>query len=601
MRHRNLLTLGLSLALTLSLALPAAAYDSARPDTPQLMSGGAAESFLIDGGGTLWAWGANEFGQLGDGTTQDRSTPVRVLEGVLSVSAGESHTYAVLQDNTLWAWGRNVSDAFPNSPDLVSSTRPIKIMDDVASASTGVCTHLAVKTDGSLWTWGKYVGDRTNRQRSEPVKIMDNVTAACTGFGHSLALKGDGSLWAWGQNNDGEVGDGSGRERPTPVKVLDKVVCMSAGYGFSAAVRSDNTLWTWGRNWQGELADGTTWIWGPSWKWESDDPEENAILQETLSAWIEKWGPDVSRDHSIPTQVLDHVVSVHLSNNNGYALREDQTLWAWGNNHSGDVGDGTVEDRLFPVPVLTGVEEVSVGWDHVLARRTFGALWTWGANVSGQLGNGESLFYGNYVPRFSAFPIQVMTDVDTRTPSLTSPADGSCPAAWAASAVDEAIAWDFLPVSLRTRYDQTITRAEFCSLAVRLYESCTGQEIEPSQRVSFSDTQDVNVEKAAGLGIVSGVDGGAFSPDTPLNREQAAVILAGLARVLDVPLPQAIPAFDDADDISPWAKSAVGQVQAAGIMNGTGGGFSPQNTYTREQSVVTLVNLFHLLSEEQTG
>lgn len=597
MKRKNLLSGLLLPVLLLSLSAPAAAYDSAGPGYVQTLSGGAAESFLIDADGSLWAWGDNLWGQLGDGADQDRSLPIKVLEGVRSVSAGEGHTYAVLEDNTLWAWGRNVSNAFPGMDSLVSSPTPVKIMDNVASASTGVCTHLAVKTDGSLWAWGKYIGNKTNRQIATPVKIMDRVAAACTGFGHSLALKRDGSLWAWGQNNDGEVGDGSGRERLTPVKVLDKVVGMSAGYGFSAAVREDGTLWTWGRNWQGELGDGTTWTWGPNWDWHSSDPEEDAALQETLAAWIEMWGSQAVRDHSIPFKVLDGVRSVCASNNNTYALREDGVLWAWGNNHSGDVGDGTVEDRLFPVPVLDRVEAVSVGWDHVLARRSDGTLWTWGSNVSGQLGNGESLFYGNYTPRFSAFPIQVMEGTDTADPFLTPPAKGSHPASWARAAVDEAIARDFLPVPLRARYDQTITRGEFCALAVRFYESFTGREVEG--RVSFHDTEDMNVEKAAALGVVSGVGNGCFSPDAPLNREQAALILANLATSLGSPLPQSAAAFGDAAAISPWAQAAVGQVQGAKIMNGVGGDlFAPRGTYTREQSVVTIMNLCRFIAQD---
>lgn len=547
--------------LLLSLSAPAAAYDSAGPGYTRTLSGGAAESFLVDADGSLWAWGDNLWGQLGDGADQDRSLPVEVLEHVRSVSAGDAHTYAVLEDNTLWAWGRNVSDAFPNSSDLVSSSAPVKIMEDVTSASTGVCTHLAIKTDGSLWAWGRYVGDRTNRQRPSPVKIMDRVTAACTGFGHSLALKTDGSLWAWGQNADGGVGDGTTRERPTPVKVMDGVVWMTAGYGFSAAVKADGTLWTWGRNWQGELGDGTT------------------------------------ESRSTSKKIMDRVVSVHASNNNIYALREDGSLWAWGNNRSGDVGDGTTEDRLSPVRILDGVEQVSAGWDHVLARRTDGTLWTWGANVSGQLGNGESLFYGNYVARFSAFPIQVMEGTDTAAPSLSPPTKGSQPASWARAAVDEAIAQDFLPVPLRTRYNQTITRGEFCALAVRFYECFTGREVE--ERVTFDDTEDVNVEKAAALGVVSGVGNGRFSPDAPLNREQAALILANLAKSLDSPLPQSAAEFGDAAAISPWAQAAVGQVQSAKIMNGVGGNlFAPRSTYTREQSVVTIMNLYRFITQE---
>ena len=192
MKIRNLSASLLCLAMVLALAVPAAAYDGAIAGQVPAISAGAAESFVIDGDGTLWAWGDNIFGQLGDGTDVNRLTPVKVLENVRSVRAGESHTYAVLEDNTLWAWGRNVSNAFPGEPDsMTGSAVPVKIMDDVASASTGVCTHLAVKTDGSLWAWGKYIGNKTNKQQSSPQKILYGVSAACTAFGNSLALKKD--------------------------------------------------------------------------------------------------------------------------------------------------------------------------------------------------------------------------------------------------------------------------------------------------------------------------------------------------------------------------------------------------------------------------
>lgn len=559
MRQRKSLALALSLALTIALAGPASAYDAARADTAQTLSGGAAESFAVDGGGALWAWGDNDFGQLGDGSAADRSLPVRVLEGVRSVSSAEGHTFAVLEDDTLWAWGRNINNAFPDSP-LKSSARPVQIMEDVVSASTGGCTHLAIRTDGSLWAWGRYAGNRSNRQEPVPVKILDNVTAACTGFAHSLALKADGSLWTWGQNYDGGVGDGSTRVRLTPVKVMSGVVQMTAGYGFSAAVKKDGTLWTWGRNWQGELGNGTT------------------------------------ASSSTPTKIMDRVVSVHASNNNAYALREDSSLWAWGNNLSGQVGDGTTTDRLSPVKVLDDVAEVSAGWDHVLAKKTDGTLWTWGANLCGQLGNGESDFYGDFVIRFSPFPARIMEGLDDGSPSPAL-APGGTPASWAKPSVDEAAALDFLPLFLRTQYDQTITRAEFCALAVQFFETYTGQEAEA--RVTFPDTDDPNVEKAAGLGVVSGVDGGLFSPDAPLNREQAAVMLTNLARAAGFPLPLASASYDDLDAVSAWAQTAVGQVQRAGVMSTTGGGmFSPQSTYTREQSIVTIMNLYHFLAED---
>ena len=129
---------------------------------------------------------------------------------------------------------------------------------------------------------------------------------------------------------------------------------------------------------------------------------------------------------------------------------------------------------------------------------------------------------------------------------------------------------------------------------MQLYETVTGSSV--SGRSTFTDTSDVNVEKAAYLGVVSGVGDGTFRPNDPLNREQAAVMLAQLAKALGKPLPQASANFGDASAISSWAASAVGQVQASGVMNGVGGGlFAPSQGYSREQSITTMLNLLHVV------
>ena len=123
-----------------------------------------------------------------------------------------------------------------------------------------------------------------------------------------------------------------------------------------------------------------------------------------------------------------------------------------------------------------------------------------------------------------------------------------------------------------------------------LYEKVTGAEI--AGRQHFQDTADVNVEKLASLGVVSGVGGGRFAPDQPLTREQAAVMLAQLARAMGKPLDAYEATFGDRSKISSWALAAVGQVQGGGVMSGTGGNlFSPSGTYTREQSILTMQRL----------
>ena len=165
---------------------------------------------------------------------------------------------------------------------------------------------------------------------------------------------------------------------------------------------------------------------------------------------------------------------------------------------------------------------------------------------------------------------------------------------WAAEDVAGAIARNLVPAALQSGYSNATTRQEFCALAVALYETVTGQEI--TQRKTFVDTTDVNVEKMGALGVVSGVGGGRFNPNGTLTREQAATMLARLSEAAGDPLPTANAAFSDKASISSWAVAQVGQVQAAGIMSGVGNNrFGPTGTYTREQSIVTMLRLFRCM------
>lgn len=166
------------------------------------------------------------------------------------------------------------------------------------------------------------------------------------------------------------------------------------------------------------------------------------------------------------------------------------------------------------------------------------------------------------------------------------------PSGWAAESVNAAISAGLVPDELCGAYTQPITRAEFCALAVAMYESAAGEEI--SGRAEFSDTDDVNVQKMASLGVVNGVDAdkGLFDPTGKLTREQAAVILARLAAAMGNPLPDSTVDFSDSDSISSWALEAVGQVKSIGVMSGVGGGkFAPKGEYTREQSIITIKRL----------
>lgn len=168
------------------------------------------------------------------------------------------------------------------------------------------------------------------------------------------------------------------------------------------------------------------------------------------------------------------------------------------------------------------------------------------------------------------------------------------PSDWAVGPVNAAIAAGFVPAGFQSNYSKTTTRAEFATLAVTLYEVYTGTQITPT--ATFTDTSDLNVCKAATVGVVSGLGDGRFGPENPLTREAAATMLSNLAKAIGQPMPESAPTFADNASISGWATGFVGQVQAAGIMSGTGANkFSPADPYTREQSITTMNNLHQYL------
>lgn len=166
------------------------------------------------------------------------------------------------------------------------------------------------------------------------------------------------------------------------------------------------------------------------------------------------------------------------------------------------------------------------------------------------------------------------------------------PASWAKADVDRAVAEGILPTELQSAYDQPITRREFCVLADALYTKVKGGMASVDASITFTDTADPAVLRMASAKVVNGTGGGAFAPDSQLTRQEAATMLARLAAVLGKPLAAGEPTFDDNDAIAGWARPFVGQMQQSGVMGGTGNNmFSPWLTYTREQSVITIMRL----------
>jgi hypothetical protein len=186
------------------------------------VAAGASHGLALDTDARLWAWGENSHGQLGDGTTTERQTPVQILTEVTAVAAGASHGLALDTDARLWAWGENTHGQLGDGTTKDSHT-PLQVLTDVTVIAAGATHSLALQRDGSLWAWGEnthgQLGDGTATERSTPILVLTDVTTVAAGARHSLARKTDGSLWAWGENAYGQLGDGTLTDRPAPVPV----------------------------------------------------------------------------------------------------------------------------------------------------------------------------------------------------------------------------------------------------------------------------------------------------------------------------------------------------------------------------------------------
>jgi RHS repeat-associated protein len=329
------------------------------------VTGGDQFSVDLKSDGTVWAWGDNSYGQLGNGTTTSNRVPGEVanLSGITAISAESHHVLALKSDGTVWAWGRNDQGQLGNGT-TTNSDVPIQVpgLTGMTAIAAGGGHSLAVKSDGTLWAWGENdqgeVGIGTTTNVLSPVQVTGLVgaTSISAGTYTSLAVKSDGTVWAWGYNGDGELGNGTYNNSTTPTQVpgLTGMTSVAAGDSHSLALKNDGTVWSWGLNDSGELGNGTT------------------------------------NDSLTPVEVsnLTGVTKIAAGWAHSLAIQSNGAIWDWGYNSSGQLGNASGNNSDVPVQPegLTGVTAIAGGGAHSLAVRADATVWAWGANQDGELG-----------------------------------------------------------------------------------------------------------------------------------------------------------------------------------------------------------------------
>lgn len=330
--------------------------------------------------GQIYTWGSNATWQLGDSSTTDRSSPGTVYGGGTSwtqVAAGSDHMVALKSDGTFWGWGRNhcaqVACAFGGGP-ATQPTTPVGGGTTWCWVAAGNAITAGIKTDGRLWGWGRNyagnLGTGTSSQVNSPMTTVGGGTTWCKVSlknNHSIALKTDGTLWAWGYNIRGQVGDSSTTNRCSPVTTAGGGTtwcAISAGYVSSAAIKTDGTLWTWGGNYCGQLGNG------------SAGSGQSRSSPGTTAGCGTTWCSVSMGSHTLATKT-------------------DGTLWTWGRNDTGQLGDGTTVTKNSPITVAGGGTTWCMASSGSInatsaAIKTDGTLWTWGNNSQGALGDGTT-------------------------------------------------------------------------------------------------------------------------------------------------------------------------------------------------------------------
>lgn len=568
MMKKRILSITLGLVFCLGLIVSVSATEVSKVgQAPTVSTGRYGHTGFVDTTGSLWMCGYNGQGQLGNGTQENSTTFIKVMDGVNSVSCGGDFTAAVKTDGSLWMWGNNYYiGLMGDTQGCVSS--PKKVMDNVVSVSCGDNFVAVIKADSSLWIWGDNrtgnLGNGTTKNSTVPIRILENVSAVSCGGSLVAAIRTDGSLWTWGRVYDGDFLNWYNQS--TPIQTMDDVIAVSCGFWNIAAVQKDGSLWVWGSNDGGQFADGSLTGWAGS---------------------------------MTPRKVLDNVVSVSCGSNEIAAVTMDASLWTWGENGNGQLGNGYtgtnyLKDgtpvQLKPAKVMENVAAVDCSGLNMIIVKTDGSVW--GCGEARYVGGGNRT--DNSGDLIQTVPVQL----SGVTAKLSSPTTIVAKV----GGFNDVLETDYYADPVQWAVDGNITSGTSattfspnatCSTAqilTFLWRAKGSPEPVDGEALPFSDIKESDYYYKAALwakenGLISGTT---FNGNTPCTRASTMTYMWKLAGS-----PSASnSSFTDVSSTADYSQAVAWAVEQ-GITAGTSAtAFSPNQTCTRGQIVTFLYRAY---------
>jgi alpha-tubulin suppressor-like RCC1 family protein/ankyrin repeat protein len=324
------------------------------------IAAGESTSAALRSDGSVWVWGSNDSGQLGNGSTDDKPHPyptmVNNLKQIKDIRISGKHLLALKNDGAVFSWGDNICGQLGNGKSGVYSLEPSKIkeLSGIVMIETSCESSMALKNDGTVWAWGRNFSSSIINTKPVKVQSLSNVKYISMGANDSgqpfaFAIKKDGSVVAWGSNDNGQLGDGTKVNRNVPVllKGIKNIVSITCGDNHVIALKNDGTLLVWGSNELGQLG-------------------LNNVKEKLLP---------------YRTKAVKNIIKIASGQYHNMAISKDGSMWAWGANWCGQLGDGTTNYCSIPCKVNTtnNVIKVACGKNHSIAVQKDASVWEWGA------------------------------------------------------------------------------------------------------------------------------------------------------------------------------------------------------------------------------